>query len=90
MYCIGYYQYFILILWRTFNLKHCQKLTREQKKLLSKNNLDSYDYYMIKSVDNRGWLFQNKTDPDVLIICYTDQKGVFMSDGVTPFDLKSE
>lgn len=67
-------------------MKHCQKLNREQKKLLTRNNLDSYDFYVIKSINNKGWLFQNKTNPDLLLVCYTDRDGVFKPDGETLFE----
>lgn len=64
-------------------MKHGQKPTREQKITLTKNGLDSYDFYMIQTV-GKGWLFQSKSDPDKLIVCYSDRKGIFAKDGVTP------
>lgn len=64
-------------------MKHCQKLTREQKKLLMRHNLDSYDFYLIKSVKN-GFLFQSKSDPETLIVCYPDSNNIYMKDGITP------
>ena len=66
-------------------MKHGQKLTREQRRIVSERGLDSYDFLYVKAI-GQGWLLQSRTDPATAIVVYPDKPGIYLEDGTTPIE----
>lgn len=62
------------------------KPTHEQRKLLSREKLDTYDYLVLKSYSDRYLWLRRSTNEKVVI--YISKKGVYAEDGVTVWSEK--